>query len=44
MKTSLFYLPIVGSRSDIMAGMAGKPKSEGERWMAEAKARFEAAR
>ena len=29
--------------TDVMAAAAGKPKSEGEQWMADAKARFEAA-
>ena len=29
--------------ADIMREMAGKPKEEGEKWMAEAKKRFEAA-
>lgn len=29
--------------ADVMAQMAGKPKSEGDKWMAEAKARFEGA-
>lgn len=28
--------------ADVMAASADKPKSEGERWMAEARARFEA--
>lgn len=29
--------------ADVMAAMAGKPKSEGAQWMANAKARFDAA-
>ena len=35
-------MPLVGA-VDVMAGMAGRSKSEGEQWMAAAKARFEAA-
>ena len=31
------------AHTDVMAEMAGKPKEEGEKWMAEAKKRFEAA-
>ena len=29
--------------ADVMAAMAGRSKSEGEQWIADAKARFEAA-
>lgn len=29
--------------ADVMKAMAGKPKEEGEKWMAEAKKRFDAA-
>lgn len=29
--------------ADLMKAMEGKPKEEGEKWMAEAKARFDAA-
>lgn len=29
--------------ADLMKAMAGKPKEEGEKWMAEAKAKFDAA-
>lgn len=29
--------------ADVMKEMAGKPKEEGEKWMAEARKRFEAA-
>jgi len=28
--------------ADVMKGMEGKPKEEGERWMADAKAKFNA--
>lgn len=37
------YAHYATDHADVMAGMAGKPKSEGEQWMANAKARFEAA-
>ena len=32
----------VADHADVMKEMEGKPKEEGEKWMAEAKARFEA--
>ncbi len=31
------------NHADVMKAMEGKPKEEGEKWMAEAKKRFEAA-
>lgn len=37
------YAHYKADHADVMAGMADKPKSEGEKWMADAKARFEAA-
>ena len=37
------YAHYTADHADVMAAMAGKPKSEGEQWMADAKARFEAA-
>jgi hypothetical protein len=37
------YAHYMADHADIMAGMANKPKSEGEQWMAQAKARFEQA-
>jgi len=39
----LMYAHYMADHADLMAGMANKPKSEGEKWMAAAKARFEAA-
>ena len=38
------YAHYMADHADVMAGMANKPKSDGEEWMAAAKARFEAAR
>ena len=37
------YKHYVSDHSDHMKEMEGRPKEEGEKWMAEAKARFEAA-
>jgi hypothetical protein len=34
----------MADHADVVAGMANKPKSDGEKWMAAAKARFEAAK
>ncbi len=39
---SLKYAHYTADHADVMAAMADKPKSEGEKWMADAKARFEA--
>ena len=36
------YAHYTADHADVMAEMADKPKSEGEKWMAEARARFEA--
>lgn len=33
----------MADHADVMAAMANKPKSDGDKWMAAAKARFEAA-
>jgi len=33
----------VAKHADLMKTMEGKPKEEGEKWMAEAKAKFDAA-
>jgi hypothetical protein len=33
----------MADHADVMAAMADKPRSEGEKWMVDAKARFEAA-
>jgi len=37
------YTHYMADHADVMAAMAGKPKADGEKWMAAAKARFEAA-
>jgi hypothetical protein len=37
------YAHYTADHADVMAAMAGRPKSEGAQWMAAAKARFEAA-
>jgi hypothetical protein len=37
------YAHYMADHADLMAAMATKPKSDGEKWMAAAKARFEAA-
>jgi len=37
------YAHYTADHADMMKAMAGKPKEEGEKWMAEAKKRFEAA-
>ncbi len=37
------YTHYMTDHADVMAGMASRPKSEGEQWMAAAKARFDAA-
>ena len=37
------YAHYMADHADVMAGMGNKPKSEGEKWMAAARARFEAA-
>ena len=37
------YAHYLADHADVMAAMANKPKSDGEKWMAAAKARFEAA-
>jgi hypothetical protein len=37
------YAHYTADHADVMAASASKPKSEGEKWMAAAKARFEAA-
>ena len=37
------YAHYMADHADLMAAMASRPKSEGEQWMAAAKARFESA-
>ena len=37
------YAHYVSDHADIMKAMEGKSKEEGEKWMADAKARFDAA-
>ena len=37
------YAHYMADHADVMAGMANRPKAEGAKWMADAKARFEAA-
>ena len=37
------YAHYTADHADLMAAMAGRPKSEGEQWVADAKTRFAAA-
>jgi hypothetical protein len=37
------YTHYTADHAEVMAAMADRPKSEGEKWMADARARFEAA-